>query len=472
MSSSKLTRRDFVAASAASALFAASPTFATGQKRRVALVGTGIRGTGFWGKYLNDNYGDVIDYVGLCDINPGRLDYALDYMSVDCPVFADFDAMLAEAEPDLVIVTTVDSTHDEFIVKGLRAGLDVVTEKPMTTNETKCQAILDAVEASTGKLIVALNYRNGIIFSRLKEQLLGEKIGELTSIDFHWYLNTYHGASYFRRWHGLRDKGGTLLCHKAAHHFDLLNWWIDSEPVEVHAYGGLEHYGHNNPFRGKRCMDCPHTERCEYHWDMTGDERLMRLYHANEKYDGYIRDNCLWREEIDIFDKMAVQIRYANDVQVSYSLTTYSPYEGFRVAFNGRKGRMETWEGVPFLDAIQQDQSLLHAKEMDHTSHTQAELQYHEIVTQLNFRDFERERVPYIRSGHWGGDTIMLDRIFRGIDRRPDLDHTADVRDGAMSVLIGIAARKSIDEGRPVRIGELTSLEPGASSRGSPAGTA
>ncbi len=460
MSTGKLTRRDFVAATTASAFLSGNSALAEVGKRRIALVGTGIRGSGFWGKFLIDNYADAVDYVGLCDINPGRVRYARDYMGVGCPVFTDFDEMLAEAKPDLVIVTTVDSTHDEFIIKGLNAGLDVVTEKPMTTDETKCQAILDAAHESRGNLIVALNYRYGIIFSRLKEHLINEKIGRLTSIDFHWYLNTYHGASYFRRWHGQRDKGGTLLCHKAAHHFDLLNWWIDSEPVEVHAFGGLEHYGSNNAFRGKRCMDCPHIDRCDFYWDMRKDDRLMRLYHDNEQYDGYIRDNCLWREEIDIFDKMAVQIRYANDVQVSYSLTTYSPYEGFRVAFNGMQGRMETWEGVPFLDAIQQDQAGLHEKEMDHTSHAQAELQHHEIITQLNFQDFEPEKVPYVRSGHWGGDRIMFDQIFRGIVKRPDLDHRADVRDGAMSVLIGIAARKSIDEGRPIRIADLTSLTP------------
>ena len=186
----------------------------------------------------------------------------------------------------------------------------------------------------------------------------------------------------------------------------------------------------------------------------------MDLYHAHEQHDGYIRDNCLWREEIDIFDKMAVQIRYANGVQVSYSLTTYSPYEGFRVAFNGHQGRMETWEGVPFLDEIQQDQSLLHTKEMSQSSHTEGELAYHEIITQLNFREFEREQVPYLRSGHWGGDQIMFDQIFRGIVKRPELDHRSDVRDGAMSVLIGIAARKSIDEGRPIRIADLTTLKP------------
>jgi predicted dehydrogenase len=256
------------------------------------------------------------------------------------------------------------------------------------------------------------------------------------------------------------------LLHKAAHHFDLLNWWIDSDPVEVHAYGALEKYGANNPFRGERCMDCPHAETCSFFWDMRKDERLMRLYYENESYDGYVRDNCLWRTEIDIFDKMAVQIRYANDVQVSYSLTTYSPYEGFRVAFNCMNGRMETWEGVPFLDARQVDQSQLHAKEMDQSSHAEVERKHHEIITQRNFEQFQRETIPFVRSGHWGGDKIMSDEIFRGQIARPELGHSAGVRDGAMSVLIGIAARKSIDEDRAVEISELTDLEPRRVRRG------
>ncbi len=78
-----------------------------------------------------------------------------------------------------------------------------------------------------------------------------QRVVKLTSVDFHWYLNTYHGASYFRRWHGKKDKGGTLLVHKSTQHFDLLNWWLDSDPVEVFANGELEHYGKNNSFRGK-----------------------------------------------------------------------------------------------------------------------------------------------------------------------------------------------------------------------------
>lgn len=465
--SRNMTRRNFIgtgSALGAGALLAGSPlgfAMSGGQKKRLALVGTGVRGTSFWGQYIKENYADAAEFVGLCDINPGRLEFAKSYIGVPgCPVFENFDEMIAVVKPDLVMVTTVDNTHDEFIVKALKAGIDVVTEKPMTTTAGKCQSIVDAARASSAQLIMGFNYRYGMLFTKLKEMLVANDIGEVTSVDFNWYLNNYHGASYFRRWHGIREKGGTLLLHKAAHHFDLLNWWIGSDPVEVHAYGGLEHYGHNNAFRSERCTGCPHKDKCAYFWDIGKDQKMMDLYVNNEHHDGYIRDGCVWRKEIDIFDKMAVQIKYANNVQVAYSLTTYSPYEGFRLAFNGRKGRMETWEGVPSLMDVQEDQSQLHAKEMDQSAHTKAELQYHEIITQSNFGEFERIKSPFIRKAHWGGDPIMMDEILRGRVANSGLHQGSDYRDGAMAVLIGIAARQSIDKGRAVRIDELTDLTP------------
>ena len=68
-------------------------------------------------------------------------------------------------------------------------------------------------------------------------------IGHVTSVDFSWYLDATHGADYFRRWHRLREKSGSLWVHKATHHFDLVNWWLDADPVEVTAAGALELYG-------------------------------------------------------------------------------------------------------------------------------------------------------------------------------------------------------------------------------------
>lgn len=429
-------------------------------KKRIAMVGTGIRGTGFWGKTVVEQYSDLVEFVGLCDINPGRLAYAKSFMGVNCNTYTDFDAMMQEAKPEMLIVTTVDATHSDFIVKGLEYGANVLTEKPLTTDEVKCQQILDAERRTGRKVIVGFNYRYGTLFSKLKELLAAQRVGRVTSVDFHWYLNTHHGADYFRRWHGIRAKSGTLLLHKATHHFDLLNWWIDSDPVEVNAYGKLEHYGRNNAFRGENCRVCQHKSQCKFHWDITKNAHLVKLYTENEKYDGYVRDNCLWRNEIDIFDKMAVQIKYANDVQVSYSLTTYSPYEGLTIAFNGMAGRIDSWQDLPWRNQEKVDQADRHAREMNQSGESESSA-YDEIYVSDNFGKSELVQVPFLRGGHGGGDKRLQDQIFRNPNAPDPYKHTAGLRDGAMSILIGIAARKSIDEGRPVKIEELTDLKPG-----------
>jgi len=461
-----MNRRTFLgttgAVAAGTLLTSGIPAFGSASKpvrRRIALVGTGGRGIGFWGKPVQDRYSDIIEFVGLCDINPGRVELAKKYIGVSCPTFTSFDEMLIKTTPDLVMVTTVDATHHAFIIKALESGCDVLTEKPMTTDEIKCQAILDAERKSGRKVIVGFNYRHGDHFTAIKELLVKNRVGKITSVDFHWYLNTYHGADYFRRWHGEMNKSGSLLVHKATHHFDLLNWWIDSDPTEVFAYGSLEHYGKNNPYRGPNCRQCAYKDKCRFFYDITKDPDYMALYVDNEKYDGYIRDNCLWRDSIDIFDKMAVQIKYANDVQVSYSLTTYSPFEGLTIAFNGMLGRIDTWQDLPWRSKELADQAQKHALEMSQEKKPVTE-EYNEIMVSDNFGQTSLVKVPLVVTGHGGGDERLQDRIFRNPETPDPYKHMAGTRDGAMSALLGIAARKSILEKRIVRIEELTDIKP------------
>jgi predicted dehydrogenase len=337
-------------------------------------------------------------------------------------------------------------------------GVDVLTEKPLTIDEEKAQEIIDAEERYGKNLIVGFNYRWSPYSTKIKELLMQNSIGELRSVDFHWYLNTYHGASYFRRWHGLRQDSGTLWVHKATHHFDLLNWWIDSDPAEVFAFGDLEFYGENGPFRGDKCRTCPHKSECKFYWDITTNKRLMDLYVNNEKYDGYIRDACLYRREINIYDKMSAQVKYENNVILNYSLTTYSPYEGWRVAFNGTEGRLEAWLDIPYMSKMNVDQAEMHAKEMEQTGKEEAE--FEPIIVHKLWEDYKTVEVPIERSGHGGGDRRLQDKIFLHPDQKDPFDRAAGLRDGVMSILIGVAARKSIESGEPIQIAELTTMQP------------
>jgi predicted dehydrogenase len=463
-----MNRRKFIgqsgAAMAGAVMLSPMPAFAGAApkaKLKLALVGTGIRGITFWGKTIRERYGDLVEYVGLCDINPGRVEFGKKFIGANCPTFTNFEEMVKKTRPDMLIVTTVDATHHEYIIKGLDMGLQVLTEKPLTTDEDKCRRILEAEKRSGKKLIVGFNYRYNPHYTKIKELLDTKRVGDITSVDFHWYLNTYHGASYFRRWHGLREKGGTLLVHKSTHHFDLLNWWLDSDPVEVMAYGDLQHYGANNPFRGDKSRTCEHKKDCKYYWDITKDKMSMNLYVDHEEHDGYIRDNCLWRPEIDIYDRMSVQVRYANNVLVNYSLTTYSPYEGMKIAFNGYKGRIDAWDGIPWRKDEKINQAQLHAQEMTQTAREE-EAEYEEIIVADNFGDYELVKVPRSAGGHGGGDIRLQNRIFKDPNAPDPFHHAAGSRDGAFSILVGVAARKSIEESRPVKISELTDLKPQA----------
>ena len=441
-----VTRRDFVKTTGGAAVGAsllpdiggAAEAAATGKKRRYALVGTGTRGNSMWGRSIVREYGDAVEFVGLCDINPKRVEYAKKAIGVECPTFTSFDEMCDKAKPDLVMVTTVDAFHSEYIVKALDRGIDAMTEKPMVINEQQCQDVLDAEKRNKRNIAVTFNYRFAPKHKTIKETLMSGAIGKVTSVDFHWYLDTSHGADYFRRWHRLKSKGGSLWVHKATHHFDLINWWLDADPVEVTARGDLAFYGKNNPFRHTHCRPCPHKTECKFYRDITKNAEMVNLYINCEDVDGYHRDGCVWKEDIDIYDTMVANVAYSSGVLMSYSLNTFQPIEGYHLAFNGTKGRLEIrdFEKQPWEPPVETEIQLI-----------------------PNFG--KRSIVPITAStagGHGGGDTRLKDLIFRKPKDVPAHLSLPGSRAGAMSCLTGIAARKSVEEKKPIRIGDLVKI--------------
>lgn len=407
------------------------------EKRRFALIGTGNRGTTMWGKELLAGWREHVDLTAIVEKNSLRGERARTMIGSNAPLYENIDSMLIEQKPDLVIVCTPDHTHDDIVVRALESGIDVITEKPMTTSVEKIRRILDAEKRTGRRVDVSFNYRYAPTAAKIKELLNSGEIGRVTSVDFHWYLNTKHGADYFRRWHAYTENSGSLFVHKATHHFDLLNWYLDSDPDAVTSFADLQNYGRKGPFRGPRCKLCPHTQECDYYLDLEKDPFLDTLYEDPSRIDGYFRDGCVFREDIDIPDTMVASIRYRNNVHVSYSLNTFQPIEGHHLAFNGTKGRIEIrqyeaqpWE-EPKEDTILLIRSFPHGKEA-----------------------VERITVPHFSGGHYGGDDRMRNMIFKP-DMQDKLAQRAGTRAGAISVLCGIAALTSSRTGKVVNISDL-----------------
>ena len=321
-------------------------------KRRYVVVGTGHRVQMYLDAMAGDHRDDA-ELVGLVEVNPGRLEVHLGWLSqagldVSGVITGPPDALervITETQADRVIITSPDYTHAELIVRALDAGVDVVVEKPLTINPESTRQIAEAVERTGRQVVVTHNYRYSPRNSALKEVIKSGSIGTPLSVTFEWVLDTAHGADYFRRWHRDKANSGGLLIHKASHHFDLVNWWLSDSPEQVYARGGVRFYGAENATaRGM----APRSERGTHEgahtpWelDLREDPRLKALYLDQESYDGYHRDQDVFGPGVTTEDNLAVIVDYDRGATLSYALNAHSPWEGYRIAVNGDEGRAE-----------------------------------------------------------------------------------------------------------------------------------
>ena len=423
-------------------------------RKRYAIVGTGSRHAMFRDAILK-RFSEHCELVALCDSNEGRVRLSDRWIAEaghpEVPTYSgsEFDRLVAETKPDVIVVTTRDSFHDRYIVRAMELGCDVVTEKPMTIDAERCTRIVDAQKKTGRDVRVTFNYRYSPARTQVKDLLMSGVIGRVISVDFHWLLDTSHGADYFRRWHRNKGNSGGLMVHKATHHFDLVNWWISSVPETVFASGAREFYTpetaerYGLSERGERCLGCPEKEKCRFHLDLARGG-LKELYLDNEEYDGYFRDRCVFSEEIDIEDTMNLVVRYRNGVHLSYSLNAFEPKEGLEIRFNGTRGRLEHT-----------------TLETSYVSGTDGQ-KVHETIPQgthtLVFPHFEN---PYpvdiwqATGGHGGGDDPLLESVFLPEPPEDRYHRAASFAEGAYSILTGVAANRSMATGSPVEIGDL-----------------
>ena len=431
---------------------------------RYALIGTGGRAGMYVEALTGGGFAEVAQLVAWADRNPGRLDvYETQVAGSGAAVPARFDvaeleSAVREHAIDRVIVTTPDSTHAEFVARALEAGADVVVEKPLTIDVAGIRRIRAAIAASGREVITTFNYRYSPRNSALRRLIQEGELGTVTSVTFEWVLDTSHGADYFRRWHRDKANSGGLLVHKAAHHFDLVNWWIADEPVRVFASGGLRFYGEEaararglDP-SGRRGSDDPDDP---FALDLAGDPRLKALFLDAEHHDGYRRDQSVFDADITIEDNLAVVVDYARGATLSYALNAHSPWEGYRVAVNGTLGRAElevVERGmVPSgATALVVDPSAVASDDVD-----PVRPRGERLVLQRHWESAHEVTIPAGIGGHGGGDAYLLRHLFERTVADPPLERVAGVDDGIRAISVGIAGNLSLATGDPVRIAEL-----------------
>ena len=429
-------------------------------KRRYVVCGVSSRAIGMWIHPMYHEFSHAAEFVGMLDIDPLRFQVCKREIpeSANVPTYMpeEFDKMIEETKPDAVFVVCRDCYHVTYILKALEKGLDVITEKPMTTNWEDGIKVREAEKKSKGKVTCTFNYRYNPQHKLLRELVMAGKVGRVTHVDLNWYVDIKHGSSYFHRWNRMRENSGSLSIHKASHHFDLVNWWIGSpDPVTVHAFGALNHYGPNGRFNpskkdGRHCSDCTERAKCAYkaRWETRASTIRVHDDHldAFDEKKGllftpelYRPDMCMFDSEINIHDTIIANVKYANGVLLNYSANFSTPYEGYRLAINGTHGRIE-------------------AEEWGGAGSTAFPCRRKEDIYVDYYRIFgSRERLsvkPGV-GGHGGGDSGIQEDVFLGVDPDRPYDILANSRDGLAAISIGDAVYKSITQERIIDLREV-----------------
>jgi predicted dehydrogenase len=396
---------------------------------KTAVVGLGGRGLYFAKAYSQQGHAGF-DLRAVCDLNEAKLATARKKLGDDILYFTDLNEMLKSADIDVLIVATNDPHHVEPSLAALAAGKHVLVEKPLCQTINDAHQMITAARKAPGIFMIGFELRSCPVFVEMKKLLDEGRIGEVKI--GHCFDNVSVGGNYFfHDPHRQKDFYQSLLLQKATHSLDLLNWFMNSDPVKVYAEGGLDYYGGGVDMWGnkvddeRRCRNCPEAHHCPYAVDY---RRFAMDYDAVVEKD----DVCVWSNLMNLNDNSLLNISYANGSRATFHECHFTSDYSREFTLTGTKGKMYGYYDNPgrFLIRIEYAHSA--------GAHT------------------EEWKPQYLGGGHGGGDPALREEFYQRIIGNRN---AGDELDSAYySTALAICAEQSIGSGAAISIPPLSQI--------------
>lgn len=407
------------------------------------VVGAGSRGR-VYGKY-GLLYPDVVKFVGVSDINPGRKqEFAHNHQIPEERQYGDFHEILSVPKfADAMVISLPDDLHFEAAMKAMELGYDVLLEKPMAQTADECRKLL-ACKKKTGRILATCHVlRYAPYFIAMREVIRRGMIGDIVSIQHMEPIQYAHMAHSYVRGNWRDSKATTpIILAKSCHDLDILRWIVDKPCRSISADGGLFLFKESNAPQGAplRCTDgCPHEGKCPYSAidiyvrkkahtyvfdlkDPNDDSEIMEKLRTT----GYGR--CVYHCDNDQPDHYVTNIVFDGGVTSSFAMEAFTPKGGRRTRVMGTTGYIEG-DGNTFTltDLRSRKESVWNMK--------------------------VKEIPEYRDSGHGGGDHALFRDFIEAVAYQDSgrLSSTIDV--SIESHLMGFAAERSRRTGKkePIR---------------------
>lgn len=227
--------------------------------------------------------------------------------------YSNYREIVADEEVDWVIVGSPNAWHKEHIIAAFDRGKHVFAEKPLATTVEDCLNIYQKSLENDVLFATGFTLRYSTIYRRAKELIKKGVIGRIVAIDANENISPSHGAYIMRNWRRHKELSGPHILEKCVHDLDLLNWFIDSVPTRVAAFGG------NNVF-------CPENASLY-------DELSQEF----DNWEGVTLENPFLTEK-SIEDNVVALMEYPSGVRVQFMATMGNAIPERRMYISGTKG--------------------------------------------------------------------------------------------------------------------------------------
>jgi predicted dehydrogenase len=271
----------------------------TGPTVRIGAIGCGARLRYVLRNLLNAAPPGRIQIAAAYDPSPDSLRALREELGISFAEEGSEQALAQRPDVDWVFIGSWNSQHARQAIAALLAGKHVFCEKPLATTLEDCLAIRDAVEKSGRTFAFGLVLRYSPFYQKLHEIVSSGQLGKLISFEFNETIGFNHGGYIFGNWRRNSKNSGSHLLEKCCHDLDLANWIVDSLPVRVASFGGLDFYVPGNAHHVERIG--PNTDGKAAYSTWTDHDRVGPF-----------------TEGTDVIDNQVAILEYANGVRATF----------------------------------------------------------------------------------------------------------------------------------------------------------
>lgn len=360
--------------------------------------------------------------------------------------FASAEALLSAGKlADVMIVATQDNSHYENCTGALRAGYDVLLEKPISTSASQVLEIGRLAQQANRRVMVCFVLRFAAFYRKVKEIIQSGALGDIVSIQANEGVNPWHQAHSFVRGHwSVVGKSSPMIISKCCHDTDIVHWLVGRRCTRLASFGSLEFFRPERAPAGApgRCTDgCPVGDTCAYNalrytTDMRSPWLGMVHDRANEasveEITAWLRTSpwgrCVYHCDNDAVDRQVMAMEFDGGITGTFTMTAFAT--GRHVEICGTKGVLKGGE-----------------------SYRQ------QFGTHLILLPHEGEPVRYTVQAedggyelHGGGDPGLVNALYREMTKPPGQALEAGIDSTVHSHLIGFAAEEARLSGKTIEL--------------------